>query len=136
MIYAICIFLCALYLIKINVMEGVECTCRCVFRLCGHWRHCSGSAEIRSGDGKSCVTSGHRTEAVQETNAVRWCLSTECVMTDRRYPATASALSSVRNTSSFVVSAALVQVRLLNGMMVLYSPSALLWAFYLTLRFF
>lgn len=57
-------------------------------------------------------------------------------MIHQRYPATASALSSVRNTLSiFVASAALVQVRLFSGMMVLYSPSALLWAFYLTLGF-
>lgn len=105
-----------IWLFKINVMEGVECTCSCVFRLCSHWWHCSGSAEIRSGDWKSCVTSGHRTEAVQETNSIRWCFSTECVMIHRRYPATASALSSVRNTSSiFVVSAALVQVQFSVG---------------------
>lgn len=119
-----------IWLFEINVMEGVECTCRCVFRLCSHWWHCSGSAEIRSEDGKSCVTSGHRTEAVQEANGVRWCFSTECVMMDRGYPATASALRSVRNTSSILVgSAELVQVRLFNGMMVRYAPSALLWVF-------
>lgn len=66
-----------IWLFEINVMEGVECTCRCVFRLCSHWWHCSGSAEIRSGDGKA-ASPQDRTEAGQEVNGVRWCFSTVC----------------------------------------------------------